>query len=79
MLARSSSCKLIGCTLPQGDSYELLTTLAADGVSIDSVEKLPEGTQPSLTIEELCLAEEKCRADPRVVKVAAEVNCPPEQ
>lgn len=53
--------------------------MAAEGVSIDSIEKLPEGTQPSLTIEELCLAEEKCRADPRVVKVAAEVNCPPEQ
>lgn len=63
----------------QGDSFELLATLGADGVSIASVEKLPEGTQPSLTIEELCLAEEKCRADPRVVKVAADVGVPPEQ
>ncbi|CAO1620204.1 unnamed protein product [Parajaminaea phylloscopi] len=64
--------------LVKGDAYELLTTLDA-GVSVTSVEKLPEGTQPSLTIEELCLAEEACRADERVLKAAADVGVSKEQ
>lgn len=64
--------------LVKGTAYELVATVA-DGVSIDSTETLGEGIQPALTAEELCLAEEYCRKDERVVKVAADVGVTPEQ
>ncbi|PWN22731.1 peroxisomal copper amine oxidase [Microstroma glucosiphilum] len=61
-----------------GAAYEILTTID-NGVSIDNVEKLAEGVQPSLTAEELCLAEEMCRKDQRVLKAAADVGVSAEQ
>lgn len=62
----------------KGDAYEILATLDR-GISLTSIEKLSEGTQPSLTIEELCLAEEACRKDERVLKAAAAVGVTAEQ
>lgn len=64
--------------LVKGDAYELLATVD-QGVAITSVEKLPSGVQPSLTIEELVMAEEACRADERVIKAAAGVGVKPEE
>ena len=38
------------------------------------MEKLPEGVQPQISVEELLLCEEIIRKDERVIKLAAEVG-----
>ncbi|CAO1618809.1 unnamed protein product [Jaminaea pallidilutea] len=65
--------------LVAGEAYELLALLWDGSVAIESTQKLPEGTQPSLTLAELCMAEEKCRKDQRVIKAAADVGVSPEE
>ncbi|CAO1615752.1 unnamed protein product [Sympodiomycopsis kandeliae] len=62
----------------KGDAYEIFTTID-NGVHIDSVEKLKEGVQPSLTIQELVYAEQLCRKNERVLKAAAEVGVSKEE
>lgn len=46
---------------------------------MDSLEILPEGIQPQITVEELLLCEDIVRADERVRKLAADVGVSPEQ
>lgn len=41
---------------------------------VDTLEKLPEGVQPQISVEELLLCEEIIRADERVIKLAGEVG-----
>lgn len=64
-----------------GTAYEAFVVLGAGtkGATIKSFESLPEGVQPGLTVEELCMAEEIIRKDPRVVKAAADIGLKPEQ
>lgn len=53
---------------------------AADALGkVESVKKLPEGTQPGLTPEEVGLAEKFLRADPRICEIAREVGIEPHQ
>ncbi|EJU05050.1 hypothetical protein DACRYDRAFT_20598 [Dacryopinax primogenitus] len=62
-----------------GDAYNANFTLVDGAWKVDSVELLPEGTQPSITLEELCLSESVLRKDARVCALAAEVGVTPEQ
>lgn len=41
---------------------------------MESLEKLPEGVQPQITVEELLLCEDIIRADEQVRKLAADVG-----
>jgi primary-amine oxidase len=41
---------------------------------MDDIEELPEGVQPQITPEELIACEDILRADPGVIKLAAEVG-----
>jgi primary-amine oxidase len=44
--------------------------------NVESLLKLPEGTQPQISPDELLLCEEVVRNDPRVQKLAKEVGGP---
>ncbi|EPQ26592.1 uncharacterized protein PFL1_05913 [Pseudozyma flocculosa PF-1] len=63
----------------KGEAYEALVRLDGPEPQVKDVRKLDKGVQPSITPEELCLAEKKIRKDERVVKLAAEVGIEPEQ
>ena len=64
-----------------GAVYEIIVTLppSASSPEIASCTKLPEGVQPGITPEELCLAEENVRLCPQVVEAAAKIGVKPEQ
>ncbi len=64
-----------------GALYEVIVTLppSVDRAQVTRCTKLPEGVQPGITPEELCLAEEKVREDPRCVEAAAKVGVKPEE
>ncbi|KZP00411.1 hypothetical protein CALVIDRAFT_475745 [Calocera viscosa TUFC12733] len=62
-----------------GDAYTAYLTLKESTWAVDEIEHLPEGTQPQITLEELCLSEEVLRKDARVCALAAEVGVAPEQ
>ena len=56
------------------DSYNVITSLK-DGVwVVDTIDKLPEGIQPQISVEELLLCEDIIRADERVLKLAKDVG-----
>ena len=56
------------------DSYNVVTSLK-DGVwAVDTIDKLPEGIQPQISVEELLLCEDIIRADERVLKLAKDVG-----
>ena len=56
-------------------AYDLVVLLSSStkGSVISSIQ-LPEGMQPSLTVDELCIAEEVCRNSEVVKRLAAEVG-----
>jgi hypothetical protein len=56
------------------DAYNVILTLDGLQWSVNSFEKLPEGTQPQITPEELIEAELIIRADPQIIKLAADVG-----
>ncbi|KZT52937.1 hypothetical protein CALCODRAFT_520402 [Calocera cornea HHB12733] len=62
-----------------GDAFDAKLTVVDGEWKVDEVEKLPEGTQPLITLEELCLSEEMLRKDARVCKLAADVGVTSEQ
>ena len=43
---------------------------------MDTIDKLPEGVQPQISVEELLLCEDIIRADERVIKLAKDVGMP---
>ena len=57
-----------------GHAYNAIVALHGQDWTVESVDKLPEGVQPQISVEELLLCEEIIRADERVVKLAAEVG-----
>ncbi|KZT38380.1 peroxisomal copper amine oxidase [Sistotremastrum suecicum HHB10207 ss-3] len=65
--------------LVTGDAWNCFTTLTSEGWTVDSLEKLPVGVQPQITVQELILAEETIRKDPKVIELAAAVGVTPEQ
>lgn len=56
------------------DSYNTLLSLKEGQWEVDTVEKLPEGVQPQITVEELLLCEKVIREDKVVQKLAADVG-----
>lgn len=63
----------------EGTAYHIHTTITSQQVSIDSVEMLPKGVEPGITLEELIAAEETVKKDPRVQKYDADVGVMPDQ
>lgn len=54
-------------------SYNVILALKEDW-TVESIDKLPEGVQPQISVEELLLCEDIIRADERVIKLAKEVG-----
>lgn len=62
-----------------GDSYNSVLSLKDGFWEVDTFEKLPEGLQPQITVEELLLCEDIIRADPKVIELAKAVGVEPHQ
>ena len=56
------------------NAYNVIVALKGQDWAVETLDKLPEGVQPQISVEELLLCEEIIRADERVVKLAAEVG-----
>lgn len=56
------------------ESYNTVLCLKDGTWEVETLEKLPEGIQPQISVEELLLCEEIARADERVQKLAKEVG-----
>ncbi|TFY63045.1 hypothetical protein EVJ58_g3471 [Rhodofomes roseus] len=67
------------CDVVTGDSYNTVLSLKDGKWEVDTVEKLPEGVQPQISVEELLLCEKIIREDKKVQKLAADVGITPEQ
>ncbi|KAI0919608.1 hypothetical protein AcV5_001627 [Taiwanofungus camphoratus] len=63
----------------KGDAYNAILSLKDAQWELDTLEKLPEGVQPQISVEELLLCEKIIREDKRVQKLAADVGILPEQ
>lgn len=55
-------------------SYNTVLALKDGEWNVETVDKLPEGSQPQISVEELLLCEDIIRADERVVQLAKEVG-----
>lgn len=62
-----------------GEVYTISCILSGTSAEVDSCEKLPEGVQPAITMEELVESEEVVRNDPEVIRLCAEVGVTKEQ
>lgn len=51
-----------------------MLALKGDVWEVQTIDKLPEGQQPQISVEELLLCEDIIRADERVQKLAKEVG-----
>lgn len=56
------------------DAYNAILSLKDAQWELDTLEKLPEGVQPQISVEELLLCEKIIREDKRVQKLAADVG-----
>ncbi|TDL20438.1 peroxisomal copper amine oxidase [Rickenella mellea] len=65
--------------LVTGDAHNVNLTFKGSEWIIDTIEQLPEGTQPQISVEELIAAEQAIRDDPRVQALAKDVGILPEQ
>ncbi|GJJ14192.1 hypothetical protein Clacol_008454 [Clathrus columnatus] len=64
--------------LVTGDAYDAILVLNDGEWVMETLTKLPEGTQPQISVDELFAAENTVRKDPRVQKLAAEQGLKPE-
>lgn len=48
--------------------------LKGEDWEVETVDKLPDGAQPQISVEELLLCEDIIRADDRVIQLAKEVG-----
>lgn len=55
-------------------AYNLILTLSETGWTVESVEKLPAGSQPQISPEELLKCEKIIQADREVQRLAKEVG-----
>lgn len=60
----------LGCS----NAYSVVLALNGGDWAVETIEKLPEGVQPQISVEELLLCEEIIRADERVRKLAKDVG-----
>jgi primary-amine oxidase len=73
LISTSSSYGKLKETLSR-DVYTAVLSLGHGEWTVEALNKLPEGTQPQNTVEELIAAEDIVRADERVRKLAADVG-----
>ncbi|KAJ3753570.1 copper amine oxidase [Lentinula raphanica] len=63
-----------------GFSYNVILSLHSEGQwSVDTIEKLPDGVQPQISVEELIACEKVVKADKTVQELAKAVGVLPEQ
>ncbi|KAK0466066.1 copper amine oxidase [Desarmillaria tabescens] len=62
-----------------GDAYNVILALDDGKWGIESIEKLPEGAQPQISVQELVACEKIVKSDARVQQLAKEVGVLPEQ
>lgn len=62
-----------------GHAYNTVLALKDGQWEVETLEKLPEGVQPQISVEELLLCEKIIREDKQVQKLAADVGVLPEQ
>jgi len=62
-----------------GDAYNAVIAFKDPKWTIETFEKLPEGTQPQISVQELIRCEEIVKKDPTVQKLAKDVGILPEQ
>ncbi|KAH9940012.1 peroxisomal copper amine oxidase [Epithele typhae] len=62
-----------------GTAYNTIVALKDKEWEVETLDKLPEGVQPQISVEELLLCEEIIRADERVIKLAADIGVKAEQ
>ena len=55
-------------------SFNTVLALKGDAWEVETIDKLPEGTQPQISVEELLMCEDIIRADERVIKLAKDVG-----
>lgn len=55
-------------------SYNTVLALKGAEWEVQTIDKLPDGVQPQISVEELLLCEDIIRADERVIKLAKEVG-----
>ncbi|KZT01994.1 peroxisomal copper amine oxidase [Laetiporus sulphureus 93-53] len=63
----------------KGDAFNAFLTLKHDQWEVTSLQKLPEGVQPQISVEELLLCEKIIREDKRVQELAAAVGVTADQ
>ncbi|KAI6014122.1 copper amine oxidase [Pisolithus microcarpus] len=62
-----------------GTAYNAVVALSDEEWKVESLERLPEGTQPNITVDELIQCEVIVQNDPRVQALAKEVGIEPHQ
>ncbi|KAF7978004.1 hypothetical protein HWV62_1859 [Athelia sp. TMB] len=62
-----------------GDSYNIIVAFKDGKWQVETLDKLPEGTEPQISVEELTQCEEIIKADPQVQKLAKAVGVEPHQ
>ncbi|KAL1761840.1 copper amine oxidase [Schizophyllum commune] len=65
--------------LAAGAAYNVVLSLGEGQWSVDALDRLPEGTQPQISVQELVAAEKTVKADTRVQQLAKEVGIEPDQ
>ena len=60
--------------LAAGAAYNVVLSLGEGQWSVDALDRLPEGTQPQISVQELVAAEKTVKADKRVQQLAKEVG-----
>jgi primary-amine oxidase len=61
-------------SLRSSHSYNVFLSLQGQDWQVNTITQLPEGVQPQITPEELLACEDILRADPQVIKLAADVG-----
>lgn len=56
------------------DAYNVIVFVKESKWEVEAITKLPEGTQPQISVEELSKAEEIVKADARIHALAKEVG-----
>ncbi|KAK0479787.1 copper amine oxidase [Armillaria novae-zelandiae] len=62
-----------------GDTYNVILALDGGKWNVESLDKLPEGTQPQISVQELVACETIVKSDARVQQLEKEVGVLPEQ
>ncbi|KAG8219327.1 copper amine oxidase [Butyriboletus roseoflavus] len=62
-----------------GGCYNAVLTLNNDEWDVESLDKIPEGSEPQITVEELTMCEVIVRNDPKVQALAKQVGIEPHQ